>query len=484
MVRLFEPDNLVHPVVNNKRRIATATITPPETRKKRRVSSFPPNVISSESFDATFVSREVEFIEVPEILESLETYAYIGFDDATAQNIWDTYLNYVEHADPDDTEGEFFDFARYRIENVHFDNPITANDDWLGYMNKVGVSKELQEAIMLPEFSEFRYTGSCEFWLLETMECRFQGLHTIDNRLRAAAALRHSQWRASHPSTIRHTAHTPTLAQPSSRSKIGGSSSGKVTLPEEVPQWLHGESLAQPLSPEEYSIETDPHPLQDEEASPGAELEPVTAPSSITGCTMLWRAGSKRKAESFYNTQTKEISFPAIASWPGDFGGNTRVVYWTPQKETADKYAAWLKLRCHADEICMIQVAVPEAFTNTLATKHLWFDERGQPTDEWKKVVRSSRREGHFPEELEYLYQKDLLVGHMLSGRNCKYTAMPDHTRIRDSDLLTVRILGEERKGVQWVFHTRRAEEGFIENCKDKIWLHSLGAQDKPLRQK
>lgn len=46
-----------------------------------------------------------------------------------------------------------------------------------------------------------------------------------------------------------------------------------------------------------------------------------------------------------------------MASIPGDFGASNKVVYWTPRKETADRYAQWAKLQCEISEITIVQAA-------------------------------------------------------------------------------------------------------------------------------
>lgn len=442
------------------------------------------------------MSKEVDSFEIPAVLESLETYIYVGFDDATAKKLWAIYSNYVANADPDDTEGEFIDFARWQVENVMFSDPTSEGDDWVGYMNAIGVSQELQEAIMLPEFSDIRYTASCEFWLLDTIMMRYGSLESLDDRLREK------------PIRLRgmlKVARTPSFAEPFIPKRTTGENFQKILSPEREAAQLVGDppascptidpvlpardlplqdepselALSQPsLSKDDFAKPTTP-PLLDEEVPPSQAVDVVTVPASIAGCTMLWRCGSRHSAESFYNPKTRKIRLGEISSRPGDFSGETTVAYWTPQKETADHYARWAKLKAQETELCMIQVAVPDSFTRSLSTKYLWFDERSQPTDEWKKLIWYSRRNEVFPKELAYLYQKDLLIGHIASGKHVKYVRLSDYTRIRESDLLTMAINGEERKAIQWAFHTYHAKVGFAEYCKDKIWLHKLGALKK-----
>ena len=379
------------------------------------------------------------------------------------------------------------------MENVKFPDATSEDDNWLGYMNAIGVSQELQEAIMLPEFSDVRYTASCEFWLLDTIMMRFGSLKSLDGRLREGSIRLRG---------VLKIACARSLAEPFIKKRTTGEDFSKMLSPETEAVQLVGDpsssfptndpvlperdlplqdepskvALLQPSLSKDVFAKPTTTPLLDEEMPPSQTVDVMTAPASIAGCTMLWRCGSRHKAESFYNAKTKEISLEEIASRPGDFSGATSVVYWTPQKETADRYAGWAKLKAPEAELCMIQVAVPESFTRFLATKYLWFGERSQPTDEWRKVIWYSRRGKEFPEELDFLYQKDLLVGHIASSIHANFVRMSDYTRIGESDLLTVVINGEERNAIQWVFHTTHARRNFTKYCKDKIWLHNLGA--------
>lgn len=190
---------------------------------------------------------------------------------------------------------------------------------------------------------------------------------------------------------------------------------------------------------------------------------------------MIWRAGSRKKAEDFYNQETRQIDLAAIFTCPGDFSSLKAVAYWTPQKETANRYAQWCKQKTPVSEIVFIQVAVPESFIDSLVTEYLWCGDRQKPTDTWKKLIWYSRRGKMVPVELDYLDEKDLLIGHISSGIHKKVEHLKDHTKIGERDVLSVKIDGEERKAVQWVFNTTKAMRAFARTCVGKVWIHSAG---------
>lgn len=411
VARFFEEEGLMTAIINNKRKISTSTISPPSSLPSRSISASSPTKpkISPESFTASFVREEAEEIEIPADLRSLETYAFLGFDDATAASLWERYIS-----KPADMPASFFDFAFWQIDENPTPDATCASDDWDLCLRSLGTNDKLRTAILLPEFEDLRYTASCKYWVLDAIETTYETLETMNETMRLEAArLYRAKSRPGHQAPS--GAPTPIMATSSA------------------------------------------------------------APSAIDKHTMIWRAGSRQKAENFYNQMTSQISLEAISTVPGDFSGTRRVAYWTPQKETADRYAQWCKHKTSASEIAFIQVAVPESFTDSLATEYLWCGDRQKPTDAWKKLVWHSRRGLMVPDELDHLDEKDLLIGHIASAIHTKYEHLKDHTQIGEHDVLTVKIDGEERKAVQWVFNTKKAMRGLAQTCVGKVWIHSAG---------
>jgi hypothetical protein len=85
--------------------------------------------VTAESFEAAFVSRETDNIENPAVLESMETYMFIGFDAVTAKTLWERYSTATEAGDDEDPEGGFLDFPRLIIENGLFPDTTSGVDD-------------------------------------------------------------------------------------------------------------------------------------------------------------------------------------------------------------------------------------------------------------------------------------------------------------------------------------------------------------------
>lgn len=196
----------------------------------------------------------------------------------------------------------------------------------------------------------------------------------------------------------------------------------------------------------------------------------VKAPLTMKGHTMLWRADSRSRIKYFYIG--KDINLEAIESSCGDFSYKEPLTYWTPQKETAERYAEWARHRQRIADIELIQVAVPDAFMKTLSNKKLF--DQGRVTDEWRKLILSTRKRQERPPELEYLKERDVIGGHISSGRRARYELITDYTQISPSDVLIVEINGLREDACQYAFNTRKAQEGFEKHCRRKIWSHSL----------
>ncbi|MCJ1235503.1 hypothetical protein MMC14_003472 [Varicellaria rhodocarpa] len=134
--------------------------------------------MSSQDPPATSISQDTDEIKIPAVLESKETYEFLGFDDNIAQILWDLYVN-----KPADLEADFFSFVTWHFEQ-HSTDATSGLDDWDEFMIDFGINRKLRLAILLSEFSDICYTATCKFWLLEAMEMKWAALQDLDSSLR------------------------------------------------------------------------------------------------------------------------------------------------------------------------------------------------------------------------------------------------------------------------------------------------------------
>lgn len=454
VVSFYQTTGQISPLSENMYKVSVSTISSPASRISSSESSSSQS-ISSNSFRTSSINREASTIDIPAVVQSYETYVFLGFTEEAARKLWTRYLT-----QPLDMNAYHFDFVEYAIEDEGIPDAESSEDDWIGCMQAIGITRNCQDAIMLEEFEDIRYTRSCKYWLIEMMTNVYVTLEHLDENLKMNA--HHIQ--RSEDVTNRPHAKVPTLAIPTSRKP--------VTLTP-MPQNLVGGSPSKfqlsPLAPTtQYKASSQLNPLV--ATSSGS-------PSAMDLHTMIWRAGMKLKAEAFYNQTTGVIDLDSLNTPVGDFQWGGGRVYWTPEKATADRYAQWAKIKYAIVDIAIIQVAVPETLLKSLSTEFLWHSET------WKQLIWLGRNIRNLPKELEHIEEKDLFIGHIASGKHSRYMKMKSYHQIKDGDILTIDESGERRMAIQWLFQSRKARSEFERQCHGKVWIHGLGTYLTPPKE-
>lgn len=148
VTQYLEANGLIQPINGKKWKLSVSTLA-------LTSSNDAPNIdfTLSPTTDKKYIGP---FIEIPETLESKETYEFIGFDEDVAFEILERYSN----NDPD-MPGNFLQFAQYHI-GTELD-AYTEHDNWDARMESMGVAKALRNAILIPEFDDLRYTQSAKY---------------------------------------------------------------------------------------------------------------------------------------------------------------------------------------------------------------------------------------------------------------------------------------------------------------------------------
>jgi hypothetical protein len=173
----------VSPIKNGKRKISTIALSPPRQRLQQPAPapSTSPNTISAEDFDAYYVCKDESEVEIPAILESIETLEFIGLNSTAALKVWDWFAN---NPYPEFDQGFFGTVKSYVDLAEDVPDCTSASQDWNAALIALGINDTLRDAILLPEFSDLLYTQPMKFWVLESLESAFFSLKNLDHQLR------------------------------------------------------------------------------------------------------------------------------------------------------------------------------------------------------------------------------------------------------------------------------------------------------------
>lgn len=422
----FEETELMGRVTNGRRSISVSVLSSPFFR----ASSSSRN-ISSASFSTAFDTEPQRTIDVPAELESIEAYEYIGFNRETSRHLWSCYANQKR-----DSKDSFMDIARAHVRNHQFPDVIALEEDWVSLLGDLGINDKLQTAILLPEFSDVRVTMTCKYWVSMSMEWGFSTLAELDDRLR-------EELRRRKPGVGQQKAKTPTLDPPVSRKRS-----------------------KEPTGPVLASASED-------------DAKPVTTsaagfPPKMDGYTMVWCACKLPLALGCCNDEEDQLCLDNLKFGQGDFPKG--VEYFTPQPETANRYATYYKHLQEDSEFATLQIAVPTKFIESLDHGLLLSD--GNTQTQWKKVIWYCRRgDGDaLPRELKYLYRRELWIGHIARGKDKKYIDMESWEEVDSSRILKVKSDGKWINAIQWVFYTEFARTKFAKLGKGNAWVHYRGS--------
>lgn len=394
-------------------------------------------------------------IEIPETLESKETYEFIGLTKEIASDIWKRY-DTRDPAMPD----SFLEFAQYHIEMHDLPDAYTRYDDWYACMEHMGVTKDLRDAILIPEYEDLRYTRSAKHWVIDTFKMRFGSLESIAGRIINSMQIKQREPEYSYSRSPTSSFLNP-IPLPASSSSMALNKASKQKQGDKQPKETNGLAKA------------------------GVQIE-VVAPSPIpAGFTTIWKALDKWRCNGFLDPASGRINLDPIASSsPTDFHGKLDVVYFTPQKSVALRYAMWAKQKASIAEVMIIQIDIPFELTegkfgSTDFTHRIWKD--SNPDCGWNRLIWTSQRQERRPRNLAYLQKYGMLIGHICTGRDFNITSLPNHSSITDKHLLKVYDNGSWKNGIQWMVQGEEGSEVFEEKCRGHAQVWSVGQLAVPV---
>ncbi|KAJ5779241.1 hypothetical protein N7457_006961 [Penicillium paradoxum] len=379
-----------------KRKVSAAFSAP------RAVSSSSTSSVSSSVSISTrgFQPDVIQTFDIPIAEESIEVLEYIGFIPDIARVIYDRYSNRPK---PSQTPDDLMAYVSGHLVSLNlpqFDNiePKTA-------LSRVGLTRQIQDAITDPRFSHISGTETLLHWAIDTVETNYAALRGQQQLLQS-----HANQRIAHNKEHKRPKHEP---QQSVTATIN-------------------------VTPKDFNL-------------------PESYVTIQTDIEILENHISLFKGKSYLElNQTVDIigsdgtvNLSALRTHPsGDFNWWSNAYYWTPEKETAEEYRLFAARRSPTANTCIVHIQIPQSFVSSLRLENLWY------SPNWKDYIWTCRK-GIMPDpKFDYLWKP----GRADIVRGPISTSSKEIIRIRREDVQSsinedhVMCLPSGRKACQWVF--------------------------------
>ncbi|XDG05473.1 hypothetical protein ABKA04_005088 [Annulohypoxylon sp. FPYF3050] len=367
------------------------------------------------SFDIHVDSPEAEnaFVTIPTHLISRDTLDYVGLSVEKADDIWWQWTNWPEwgpgrETDPDDGgfQVTFYDFITARLhtyQDVHEDDDVR----WRQCLATCGMSENLKNAIMDPDFKNIRLTNSCIFWVEDTIKMRYSGLEDIETNS-------HRREREFMEVDIRP----------------GGSGIGSEITTTGISPILWNKDSA---------------------------IEVRNKPGHIT----LFKGTDQGQIAGLFNKKGEVQRVEKLLSRPPlDFHGNRALFCFTPDYNMAKYYAAYAKRRANCESVVIVCISISKEAIDNLdesKVKRLYW-----PNPEWKEVVWRSKSSKAFTETLEAYEDALLIIGTTAKGPVRVFENMKTWEDVTDSCVLRDGFSNQGDPSEQYAFTSKREAREFL----------------------
>ncbi|KAH0491137.1 hypothetical protein TgHK011_002579 [Trichoderma gracile] len=288
---------------------------------------------------------------LPMDLVSVDTLEYLGFNEETAEFIWNDRIKPLVRANAAKPNSHLSEpFMYHIIDHVYDAGQVsnTCEDNkrlWHRCMSHCGLNRQTKMAIMDPIFNKIRRTQSCLDWVRNTIELRFKALQDL-RAAEAASALRRRQ-----------------AAQKSAAE----------------------DSVSHPSQPEETAMGK--AVLQASQSPPG---------STIT----LYKAVDRASVRRLFDGKGDLSRISALAtSRPRDVRGSSSVYHFYVDRDIAEQQACYMRRRSYLTTAALVQVTIPKAmleagYEGPRRQEVYW------PSEDWKRLAFHSRGNRPVPPDL------------------------------------------------------------------------------------
>jgi len=378
--------------------------------------------ISVSSISSTIKSDDT--IEIPDLLNSVETLQFCGFEAEAAAKIYQGWKDFQDTRWPNSLgyEEEIIEMARdYILGQAETCDAFSSStlDDWDSALAAQGIADHMRARILDPQFEHIRLGACASEWALDTIMLSWEYLDGLDKRVKKSQDEKNLRSGSPDPSTKPSRA----LKGPSIRSGLhDGAASLKL-------------AVDQPPPPE------------------------------LAGRSFFYKGGGYTRLKSIFNTDGSLDLTDIVSVPPCDFHPSKYDLCFTKQEDVARKYASYAHRRVPPQEPTIMIVAVPSDFCSS-ATQVFGSD--------WKKLVWYSRSKraliangGILPKELQVYDEAEVLIG------NICYQSTHQIEKMKDYEELKYLTTALGNKASQVTLRGSSMFERFKTECRGFVWLET-----------
>lgn len=309
---------------------------------------------------------------------------------------------------------------------------VDEEDDWLGAMEDLGLTRRFQGRLMAPEAKEMRLMASVKEWTIQMITMRCEFLESLDDVIK-----------------------TPSrgVDRPAGRITQSGMLGRLDKNKPEIPE--RGSSAGKPPSEGNF------------QSGPSVATKAVQPPEGVEDCQMLYKGGAMKRLESIFKANGA-LDFKEIRSEsPTDFSSNIRGLYLTKQAE-----GAWADAQMTARlveglvvPVGILQVAIPNRLLSSAY---------GLVGQDWRRYVWICRNEeGLPPDDLANVGEFQWVFGPLCKQGQSQINKMKDA-----SELMLWRL--KNGQAARQIFTSNLHMINFLsEKFVEKVWVTSLAARNK-----
>ncbi|USW54005.1 hypothetical protein Slin15195_G073240 [Septoria linicola] len=372
-----------------KRTVSGAMLSPPSS-DSCSTSSTASTITASFWEDTTDLENcSFDMIIDPVSVDALEG---IGFNTDTSVIIWQRY----QDRDPQSPDS-LLDFVLGHIEEQ---SRFESSNDTEA-MTRMGLSEELQERLLSPQFVAIFKTESLSFWVRDTLECRYGAiLHIISRAKNMAARSVRVRSKPTERTSLSNTEWQPPTDTPAAVQPLAAPSTVAPALP------MTKTSVSNTL--EDFNL-------------PEARVAIVPSePATKPGHVKLYKAIAGSRCITWLSAEGVVKPDRVVTGRGGDFNGTHEAWYWTRELTTAEKYRSWAHHRLPESDVWIISVQVSEHWLAQQQSANLNFSKP------WRWYVSKCKQREKPREEEKKFAKVDILSGHICTGMTYNVTSIPE----------------------------------------------------------